>query len=43
MTAWAGKNVEKEGISPLLVGLQIGTTTLEINLVFSQKLGNGST
>ena len=28
---------------PLLVGLQNCTTTLEINLVICQKIGNGST
>jgi hypothetical protein len=28
---------------PLLVGLQIGTTTLQINLEFPQKIGNRST
>ena len=33
----------KKNTSPLLVGLQTGTTTLEINLVFLQKVGNRST
>jgi hypothetical protein len=29
--------------TPLLVGLQTGTTTLEINLAVPQKIGNSST
>ena len=33
----------KRNISPLLVGLQTGTTTLEINLEVPQKIGNRST
>ena len=38
-----GENVEKEEHSPpLLVGLQTATTTLEINLEVSQKIGNRS-
>lgn len=28
---------------PLLVGLQTGTTTMAINLVISQEIGNSST
>jgi hypothetical protein len=30
----------KRNTPPLLVGLQTGTTTLEINLAFPQKIGN---
>jgi hypothetical protein len=37
------EDVEKEDIPPLLVGLQTGTTTLEINLEVPQKTGNIST
>jgi hypothetical protein len=33
----------KENIPPLLVGLQTGATTLEINLEVPQRIGNGST
>jgi hypothetical protein len=33
----------KRNTPPLLVGLQTGTTTLEINLVVPQKIGNRST
>jgi hypothetical protein len=33
----------KRNTPPLLVGLQTGTTTLEINLEVPQKIGNGST
>jgi hypothetical protein len=33
MTADAGEDVEKEYCPSFLVGLQAGTTTLEINLV----------
>jgi hypothetical protein len=36
VTADAGKDVE------MLVGLQAGTTTLKINLVVPQKVGNSS-
>ena len=32
VTAGAAKDVEKENTPPLLVGLQAGTTTLEISL-----------
>jgi hypothetical protein len=42
MTAYAGEDVEKEEQS-LLMGLQAGTTSLEINLVVSQKIRNSST
>jgi hypothetical protein len=35
-------DVEKE-IPPSLMGLQICTTSLEINLAVSQKIGNSST
>jgi hypothetical protein len=38
-----GEDVEKEEHYPLLVVLQTGTTTLEINLVVSEKIGNRST
>ncbi|KAL6035709.1 hypothetical protein STEG23_008664, partial [Scotinomys teguina] len=33
----------KRNTSPLLVGVQTGTATLEINMVVSQKIGNHST
>jgi hypothetical protein len=33
----------KENSPPLLVGVQTSTTTLEINLVVSQKTGNSFT
>jgi hypothetical protein len=33
----------KRNTPPLLVGLQTGTTTLEINLEVPQKIGNRST
>ena len=33
----------KRSTSPLLVGLQTGTPTLEINLVVPQIIGNSST
>ena len=36
-------DVEKEDPPPLLVGLQTGTTILEINLELPQKIGNRST
>ena len=42
MTTDAGEDVEKED-NPLLVGLQAGTTTLEINLVVPQKVGHSTT
>jgi hypothetical protein len=35
--------VEKEEHSPLIVGLQTWTNTLEINVSVSQKTGNSST
>jgi hypothetical protein len=38
VTADAGKDVEKRKTPPLLVGLQVGTTILEINLVIPQKI-----
>jgi hypothetical protein len=38
VSADAGKDVEKEEHSSLLVGLQTGTTTLEISLAVPQKL-----
>jgi hypothetical protein len=34
------QDVEKEDHSSMLVGLQIGPTTLEINLEVPQKIGN---
>jgi hypothetical protein len=33
----------KRNTPPLLVGLQTGTTTLEINMEVPQKIGNRST
>jgi hypothetical protein len=33
----------KKTTPPLVVGLQAGTTTLEMNLEVPQKIGNGST
>jgi hypothetical protein len=41
VTADSGKDVKKKNTSPLLVGLQAGTTTLEISLVVPQ-LGSRS-
>ena len=43
VTTHVGEDVEKEDHSSLLVGLQTGTNTLEINLEVSQKTGNRST
>jgi hypothetical protein len=45
VTADAGEDVEKEeqNTPPLLVGLQAGTTSLEISLVVSQKTGHSTT
>jgi hypothetical protein len=43
VTADAGEDVEKEEHSPLLVGLQACTTTLEISLVVPQKIGHYAT
>jgi hypothetical protein len=37
----AGKDVEKDPL--LMVGLQTGATTLEINLAVPQEIGNSST
>ena len=42
MTVPAGKDVEKEDTPLLLVGLQTGTTSLEINLGVPQKNGHSS-
>jgi len=42
-TADAGEDVEKEEHSPLLVGLQTGTTILEISLEVPQKIGHYTT
>ena len=39
----AGKDVEKEEHPPLLMGLQAGTTTLEISLLVPQKIGHCTT
>jgi hypothetical protein len=35
-----GKDVEQGNTPPLLVGVQTRTSTLEINLAVSQKIGN---
>ena len=43
VTADAGKNVEKEEHSPLLMGLQPVITILEIILVVPQKIGHSTT
>jgi hypothetical protein len=44
VTAYAGEDMEKKrSTTPVLVGLQAGITTLEINLVVPQKIGNGCT
>lgn len=40
MTAHAGEDVEEGKIPPLLERVQMSTTTLEINLAVSQKIGN---
>jgi hypothetical protein len=42
VTAHVGKDVEKEEHSSITVELQTGTTTLEINLKFPQKIENRS-
>jgi hypothetical protein len=34
------ERMKRENIPPLLVGLQTGTTTLEINLEAPPKIGN---
>jgi hypothetical protein len=39
----AVENVENEEHSSLLVGLQAGTTTLEISLMIPQKIGHSTT
>jgi hypothetical protein len=39
VTAHADKDVENKNTPPLLVGLQTGTTTLEISLELPQKIG----
>jgi hypothetical protein len=41
-TADAGEDVEKEENSSMLVKLQTGSTTLEINLAVPQKIRNNS-
>jgi hypothetical protein len=43
VTADAGEDVEKRNTPMLLVGLQAGTTTLEITLTVSQKIGHSTT
>jgi hypothetical protein len=43
VTTHVGEDVEKNEQNPLLVGLQTGTTTLEINLEVPQKIGSRST
>ena len=40
MLAWMWRN---RNTSPLLVGMQVGTTTLEVILVVPQKTGNETT
>jgi hypothetical protein len=42
-TTHVREEVEKEEHSSMLLGLQTGTTTLEINLEVPQKIGNRST
>jgi hypothetical protein len=39
VTAYAGKDVKQGSTSPLLVGMQTCTTTLEINMAVSKKNG----
>ena len=43
VTAHVTRMWGKRNIPTLLVGLQIGITTLEINLLIPQKTGNSST
>jgi hypothetical protein len=43
MSADAGEDVEKEECSSMLVGLQAGTTTLEISLAVPQKIEHSIT
>ena len=40
VSADAGEDLEKRNTPPLLVGLQAGTTTMEISLVVPQKIGH---
>jgi hypothetical protein len=42
MTAHVGEDMEEDDSPPLLVGLQTGTTIMEINLEVPQKTGNRS-
>ena len=42
-TAEAGEYVEKRSTHPLLVGLQAGTTSLDVSLVVPQKIGHSTT
>ena len=43
MIVYAGEDAEKGNIPPLLGVVQTCTTTLEINMVVFQKIGNQST
>jgi hypothetical protein len=43
VTADAGEDVEKDEHSSLLVGLQTGTSSLEISLAVPQKIGHSTT
>jgi hypothetical protein len=43
VTADSGKDVEKEDTPPLFIGLQAGTTILEISLAIPQKIGHNTT
>jgi hypothetical protein len=43
VTADVGEDVKKKNTPPLLVGLQVGTTTLEISLAVPQKIGHSIT
>jgi hypothetical protein len=43
MTAHVGKDVEKEELSSITGGIETDKTSLEINLVIPQKIGNRST
>jgi hypothetical protein len=40
---WQGCGERKKNTPPLLVGLQAGTTTLEISLAVPQKIGHNTT
>jgi hypothetical protein len=43
MTAYAPRIWRKRNTPPLLVGLQAGTTTMEINLEVREKIGHSTT